>query len=63
MGDWQDWNGDGKVTQDEKAFTYYMMNDMDKRRKNGSGGGCLSCLLLFIALPVASLGIMIHFLS
>lgn len=28
-----------------------------------NGDGCLSCLLLFIALPVASLGIMIHFLS
>ena len=61
MADWQDWNGDGKVTPDEKDFTFYMMDDMDKHRKNG-GGGCLSCLLLFVALPVTTIGALIHFI-
>lgn len=62
MGDWQDWNGDGKVTPEERAFTFFMIDDMEKRRKNGGGGGCLSCLLLFVALPVATMGTLMHFI-
>lgn len=56
MSDWQDWNGDGKVTNDERAFTHFMINDMNKRAGK-KGGGCLSCILLFLVLTVGAGGL------
>lgn len=56
MGNWQDWNGDGKVDDSERAFTFFMINDMNKRAKK-NGGGCLSCILLFLVILVGSISI------
>ena len=56
MRDWQDWNGDGKVDNSERAFTTYMINDMNKRAKN-NGGGCLSCILLFLVIMAGVFGL------
>lgn len=49
MSDWQDWNGDGKVDDAERAFTYFMIDDMNKRAKK-NGGGCLSCIVLLLVV-------------
>ena len=51
MSDWQDWNGDGKVDDMERAFTFFMINDMNKRAKN-NGGGCLSCIVLILVVTI-----------
>lgn len=56
MGDWQDWDGDGNVDDTERAFTFMMMDDMDKQMKK-NGGGCLSCILLFLFIVIGSVSL------
>lgn len=58
MSDWQDWDGDGKVDDTERAFTYFMIDDMNKRAKK-NGGGCLSCVVLFLVVTIGLLRIVV----
>ena len=58
MSDWQDWDGDGKVDDTERAFTYFMIDDMNKRAQK-NGGGCLGCIMLFLVVSISVFRIII----
>lgn len=41
---------------DDELFDMFMLNEMGKGssgKSSGSGGGCLTCMLLMIGVPVA----------
>lgn len=51
MGDLRDNNN-----EDDELFDIFMLNEMSKdsgSKSGGSGGGCLTCMLLMIGVPVA----------
>ena len=52
-----DWNNDGKVDGEDWILTEMMLDDDLEDRKNsgGSGGGCLTSIMLFVSIPVAVL--------
>ena len=58
MGFGIDWDGDGKVSDNDEMMTVAMIDSDEEERRTGSQRGCCgTCLMIVLIVPVFVLGV------